>query len=164
MKIEIEAKEGRDLLDILHIADVVISGHRRGEDKRAEGHRSLIQKLYALLAKGEGLDRLIAFNESVHKYIPTSDFEQSALAHVLLDEFGDHLFWDELIARLSVRDAAQIAGGHERLNAMSDSDRQALEGPIRQRYIEELSANGLTNLTVIEQFSSGEGNIAKTSD
>jgi hypothetical protein len=164
MKIEIEAKEGRDLLDILHIADVVISGHRRGEDKRTERHRALIQKLYALLAQGEGLDRLIAFNENVHKYIPTSDFEQGALAHVLLDEFGDHLFWDELIARLSVRDAAQIAGGHERLNAMSDSDRQALEGPIRQRYIEELSANGLANLTVIEQFSSGEGNLAKTSD
>ena len=164
MKIEISVKESHDLLDILHIADVVISGHRRGEDKRTEGHRALIQKLYALLAQGEGLDRLISYNESVHKYIPTNDFEKSALAHVLLDEFGDHLFWDELIARLSVRDAAQVAGGNERLNAMSDSDRRALEEPIRQRYIEELSANGLANLTVIEQFSTGEGNLAKTSD
>jgi|GEM_PF-863287 len=164
MNIDISAQECHDLLDILHIADVVISVHRRGEDKRTEGHRALIQKLYALLAQGEGLDRLIGYNENVHKYIPTNDFEQSTLAHVLLDEFGDHLFWDELIARLTVRDAAQIAGGNERLNAMSDSDRQAMQETIRQRYIEELSANGLANLTVIEQFSSGEGNLAKTSD
>ncbi len=34
MNIEISAKEYRDLLDILHIADVVMSGHRREEDKR----------------------------------------------------------------------------------------------------------------------------------
>jgi hypothetical protein len=164
MNIDISTQECRDLLDILHIADVVISGHRRGEDNRTERHRALIQKLYALLAQGEGLDRLIGYNEGVHKYVPTDGYEQSALAHVLLDEFGDHLFWDELIARLTVRDAAQIAGGNERLNAMSDSNRQALEGPIRQRYIEELSANGLANLTVIERFSSGEGNVANTSD
>jgi len=164
MNIDISIKECHDFLDILHIADVVISGHRREEDNRTERHRALIQKFYALLAQGEGLDRLIGYNKNLAKYIPTDDFERSALAHVLLDEFGDHLFWDELIARLTVRDAAQIAGGNERLNAMSDSDRQALEGPIRQRYIEELSASGLANLTVIQQFSSGEGNLAKTSD
>ena len=163
MNIELSAKEYRDLLDILHIADVVMSGHRRGEDKRTEQHRALIQKLYAL-AQGEGLDRLISYNESVHKYVPTDDFEKSALAHVLIDEFGDHLFWDELISRLSVRDAAQIAGGIDRLNAMSDIDRQALEGSIRQKYIEEFSAHAVANLTVIEQFSTGGGVRVDTSD
>ena len=163
MNIEISTKEYRDLLDILHIADIVISGHRREEDKRSERHRALIQKLYAL-ARGEGLDRLISHNESVQQYVPTAEFEETSLAHALIDEFGDHLFWDVLISRLSVRDAAQIAGGIDRLNAMSDSDRQAVEGPIRQRYIEEFSANGVANLEVIERFSTGEGMPVKTSD
>jgi hypothetical protein len=120
MKIEISAKEYRDLLDLLHIADVVISGHRREEDKRSERHRALIEKFYAL-AQGEGLDQLITYNKRMNKYVPTDAFEQSSLAHDLIREFGDHLFWDELISRLSVRDAAQIAGGVEHLNAMSDS-------------------------------------------
>ena len=72
MDIELSAKEYRDLLDILHIADVVLSGHRREPDKRSERHRALIQKLYALVG-GEGLDRLISYNESVHKLaIPRS--------------------------------------------------------------------------------------------
>jgi hypothetical protein len=163
MNIEISTKEYRDLLDILHITDVVMSGHRREEDKRTERHRALIQKLYAL-AGGEGLDRLISYNESVHKHVPTEEFEQSSLAHVVIDGFGDHLFWDQLISRLTARDAAQIAGGIDRLNALSDSDRQAVEGPIRQSYIEEFSRNGMANLAVIEQFSIGGGMPVKTSD
>jgi hypothetical protein len=163
MNIEISTKEYRDLLDILHIADVVISGHRREEDKRSERHRALIQKLYSL-ARGEDLDRLISHNESMQQHVPTVEFEESSLAHILIDEFGDHLFWDELISRLSVRDSAQIAGGIGRLNAMGDSERQAVEGPIRQHYIEEFSANGVANLEVIERFSVGGGITVKTSD
>jgi hypothetical protein len=163
MNIEISPKEYRDLLDILHIADVVMSGHRREEDKRTERHRALIQKLYAL-ARGEGFDRLISYSKSISKYVPTADFEHDTLAHAVIDEFGDHYFWDELISRLTTRDAARIAGGIERLNAMSDSDRQQVEGPIRQRYIDEFAANGAANLAVIERFGIGGGIPAKTSD
>src|SRR5512143_2001486 len=126
MDIEISAKEYRDLLDILHIADVVMTGHRREENKRTERHRALIQKLYAL-AQGAGLDGLIDYNESVKKYVPTRDFEQNSLAHGVIDEFGDHYFWDQLVSRLTERDSAQIAGGPERLKTMTDSERQQVE-------------------------------------
>lgn len=163
MNIEISTKEYRDLLDILHIADVVISGHRKEEDARTKRHSALIQKLYAL-AGGEGLDHLISYNERVSKHIPTDEYEKSNLAHVLIDEFGDHLFWDELIARLSVRDAAQVAGGIDRLNTLNDSARQAVEGPIRQRYLDEFSAHGMANLEVVERFSTGGEMLVKTSD
>jgi len=163
MIIEISTQEYRELLDMLHIADVVMSGHRREEDARTGRHRALIQKLYAL-AHSEGLHRLIKYKERVNAYVPTSEFEESSLAHTVLDEFEEHLFWDELISRLTVRDAAQIAGGSDRLNALSDSDRQAVEGPIRQRYIEEFSANGAANLSVIQRFVSNGGKPVRTSD
>lgn len=163
MNIEISAKEYRDLLDILHIADVVMSGHRREEDKRSDSHRALIQKIYAL-ARGEGLDQLIRHNKSVQKHVPTEEFEETSLTHAVIDEFGEHLFWDELISRLSARDVAQIVGGIDHLSAIGDSERQAVEGPIRQRYIEEFSTNGVANLEVIERFSIGEGIPVKTSD
>ena len=156
MNLEISTKEYRDLLAILHIADVVVSGHRRKEDTRSVRHRALIQKLYAF-AQREGLDQLIGYNESENKYVLSGDFEQSTPVHAVIDEFEDRLFWDELISRLSVRDAAQVAGGMDRLNAMSDSDRQAVEEPIRQRYLQEFSANGVASLAVIEQFSLGGG-------
>lgn len=163
MNIEISTKEYRDLLDILHIADVVMSGHRREEDKRSMRHRALIQKLYGL-AEGEGLGQLMNSDKIAHTYVPTPEFEESSLAHAVLHEFGDHLFWDELISRLSFRDSAQNAGGVDRLNAMNDSERQIMEGPIRQRYLEEFSKNGVANLAVIERFDMGEEIPVKTSD
>lgn len=163
MNIELTQKEFRDLLDILHIADVVLSGHRREEDTRSERHRALIQKLYSL-ARKEGLDRLISYTESAKKYVPTDDFEKSTLAHVVIEEFGDHLFWDQLIDRLTARDTAQMAGGIDRLNAMNENDRRHLEGPIRQRYIQEFATNGVASLEIVERFGIGGGTPLKTSD
>lgn len=163
MNIELTSKEYRDLLDILHIADMIMTGHRRGEDKRTEGHRALLQKLYAH-AGSEGFDRLIRHNQYLNKYEPTDDFEQNTLAHGLVNEFGEHLFWDQLISRLTVRDAAQLTGGAERLDSMSNSDRQHVEEPIRQRYIQEFGTNGVDNLEVIERFTAVEGMPLPTSD
>jgi hypothetical protein len=163
MNIEISDEEYRDLLDILHIADVVLSGHRREEDSRSERHRALIQKLYSL-ARKEGLDRLISYDGIMKKHVPTADFEKSTLAHVVIDEFGDHLFWDQLIDRLTARDAAQMAGGIDRLNAMQEHDRRRMEGPIRQRYIQEFAANGVTSLEIVERLGIGGGTPVKTSD
>jgi hypothetical protein len=163
MNIEISTREYQDLLDILHIADVILAGHHREEDMRSQRHRALIQKLYGY-AQGEGLDQLISYNETLKKYAPTPEFEENSLAHPIIHEFGDHLFWDELISLLTMRDAAQTAGGMDRLNAMSVSERLAVEGPIRQRYIEEISMNGVANLVVIERFNAGPGMPTKTSD
>jgi hypothetical protein len=47
---------------------------------------------------------------------------------------------------------------------MSDSDRQTVEGPIRQRYIEEFATYGVANLEIIERFNIGGGIPVKTSD
>jgi len=162
MNIDISANEYRDLLDILHIADMVLSEHWREPDKRSEQHRALIQRIYGMV-RVEGHDLLIGHDARENVYAPTAEFEEHTLAHVLIGEFIDHLFWDELISRLSVRDAALAAGGMDRLNALSDSGRQAAEGAVRQSYSEEFSRNGIANLAVIERFS-GEGDQVMTSD
>ncbi len=163
MNIEIDANEYRNLLDILHIADVIMSGHRNTEDERTRQHRVLIQKLYALAA-GAGLERMMRYDENVRRYVPTPDFEQSTLSHTVLNEFGEHLFWDHLINRLSQRDAAQLAGGLERLAEMSENDRHGLYQAIRQRYAEEFTANDIAHLRLIEPLEAAAGMPAKTSD
>jgi hypothetical protein len=163
MKFELSDQEYRELLDLVHIADVVLSGHRREEDARTAAHRALIQKLYSL-AQGEGLNGLFGFNADARKYVPTPEFETSTLAHRAIDEFGNHLFWDELISRLTTRDMAQMAGGMERLRVISGQDRQRLEEPVRQRYVQEFSANGVSNLEVVERPGSVWNAPAATSD
>jgi hypothetical protein len=163
MKIEITNEEYRTLLDVLHIAEVVLSGHRRQEDPRNEQHRMLIQKLYAL-AGDAGLGKLIEFDNDRKHYHPTEEFENNAPAHSFVDEFANHVFWDELISRLTARDAAWHAGGLDRLSALGDDEREALERPINERYVEEFSKHGLSNLAVVEQLGGdGEGTVT-TSD
>lgn len=163
MNLTISRQEYQDLLDLLHIADVVMTGHRKEEDPRSTRHRAFIQKMYAL-AKGEGLEQLVGYDESMRKYVPSMEFEKNSLAHAVLDEFSDHLFWAQLISDLSVRDAAQTVGGIEQLNALNNTDRQAVEGPIRLRYIEEFASHGVANLAVIERFNTSGGVPIKTSD
>lgn len=163
MKIEMTREEYRSLLDILHIAEVVRSGHRRHEDPRSEQDRMLIQKLYALAADA-GLGKLIAFDNSRKHYHPTEELENDSPVHAFIDEFAGHVFWDALISRLTARDAARQAGGIERLTALGDEERAALERPINERYVEEFSRNGINDLAVVEQYSgAGEGAVA-TSD
>ena len=163
MNIDLSPKEYRDLLDILHIADVVLSGHRREKDIRSRQHHALIQKLYAL-AQGGDFGPLIGHNEHDNTYSPTAEFEENSMAHGAIDAFVDHLFWDQLIARLTARDASQLAGGTDRLNALSENDRRALEGPIRQRYVQEFTANGVNGLEIVERFSMGGEPQVRTSD
>jgi hypothetical protein len=163
MNVEITANEYRELLEILHIAEVIMTGHRKVPDKRSERHRALIQKIYGL-AHDAGHDGLIRHDAPANAYLPTPEFEESTLSHVLINEFADHIFWDELISRLSVRDAALTVGGMDHLNALNESDRQATEGLIRQRYIEEFSRNGITNLEVVDRLNIGEETTVATSD
>jgi hypothetical protein len=163
MNIEITASEYHDLLEIVHIADVIMSGHRKVPDKRSERHRTLIQKIYGL-AHDAGHDGLMRNDALTNTYLPTREFEENTLSHVLINEFADHIFWDELISRLSVRDAALTVGGMNHLNAMNDNDRQATEGLIRQRYIEEFSRNGIANLEVVDRVNIGEQTPVATSD
>ncbi len=163
MKIEITKEEYRALLDILHIADVIISGHRRQEDPRTVGHRKLLQSLYARAGEA-GFGDLFVYHAAEQKHHPTEAFENVALSHALIDEFVDHAFWDQLISRLTTRDAAAAAGDRERLQALSESDREALERPINERYIREFSEHGIENLAVVDRFVSGEGAAVQTSD
>jgi hypothetical protein len=163
MNIEITENEYRDLLDIIHIADMILSGHRSEPEKRSEHHRALIQKVYGL-AQCAGFGSLMRHDAPDNVYVPTQEFEERTLSHTLFNEFGDHLFWDELISRLSVRDAAQAVGGMDRLKALNEGDRQATEGLIRQHYIAEFSRNGLTNVVVVDRFEIGGHEPVKTSD
>lgn len=163
MNIELSSQEYLDLLDVLHIADVVLSGHRRQEDGRTERQRGLIQKLYGI-ARGQGLAHLMNFDEIAKRYIPTQEFEANSVAHEAIHEFSDHLFWDELIDRLSFRDAALIAGGADRLRALGDRERGVIEGPVRQRYIAEFTRHGITNLELVERYEESDEMPVKTSD
>ncbi len=163
MKIELTNAEYRSLLDILHIAEVIMSGHRRHEDLRTTSHRKLLQALYSRAGEA-GLGNLFTYHAAEQKHHPTEEFENGALSHALIDEFIDHAFWDQLISRMTMRDAALTAGGRERLLEMSENEREAIERPLNERYIREFTQNGIENLEVVDRFGTGPGLAVQTSD
>ncbi len=163
MKIELSKAEYRVLVDILHISEVVMNSHRREQDPRTEVHRKLLEALYAR-AEEAGFGDLFVYHAAEKKHHPTEAFENDALSHKLVDEYEEHSFWDQLISRLTMRDAAQEAGGRERLEAMGDEEREKVERPINDRYIKEFTENGVDNLAVVDRFIGAKGATVTTSD
>ncbi len=161
MTIELNEKEYRALLDIAHMADVIVAGVHQEADARVVQHRDLIQKLFNYAEKTRAGAVAAAAGRRNSSLL---DFEKSTVAHALIDEFGTRLFWNELINKLTERDAARIAGGIEHLNAMDEGDRETVEGPIRKHYLDEFTQYGLENILLIKGFVAAGRRDKKTSD
>jgi hypothetical protein len=163
MKIEMTKEEYRDLLDLLYIAEWVLTAHKTGDDARTKPYDKIIQKLYSH-AREAGYERLIEHDPETRDHYTTREFEEASKALVFIDEFVDDSFWDELIIRLAERDAAQQVGGHEQLGLLSVEDVHALRSPIEIKYSEEFNDHGLDHLVLAHQFGFDLTKPVKTSD
>jgi len=163
MKVDITKEEYRNLLDIISIADWVMSGHKTQKDRRTAPYDALIQKLFSL-AKDQGFEKLVELDPLRGDYYLASEFEANSRSWEFIDEFTDDSFWDELSHRMTERDAAIQAGGFENLKAMSREERSTLEGPIQERYDAEFYDNGVDRLQIVEPFGLGVNRPTMTHD
>lgn len=163
MKMDITKEEYRNLLDIISIADWVMSGHKTKKDGRTAPYDALIQKVYSL-AKDQGFEKLIELDPLRGDYYLTSDFEENSRSWEFIDDFTDDSFWDELAHRMTERDAANLAGGFENLKAMNREERATLEGPILERYDTEFFENGVDRLQIVEPFGLNANRSTMTHD
>lgn len=161
MHIEITEEEYGKLLDLLSIANAIITGHK-DQDERTDGHVGLIQKLYAL-AKDTDQGGKIAYDRELGRYVPVKTHGESAVVQRLLDEYADEVFWHELIYRLTERDVERQAGGYEKTLMMTPENRFDLETPIEEKYLEEFEKHGIERLEIVEHFGR-DGLSPRTSD
>ncbi|MDA8099876.1 MAG: hypothetical protein M0042_09635 [Nitrospiraceae bacterium] len=163
MKIELSKTEFRDLLDLLYIADWVLTAHHDEDEPDNERYLALLQKVYGL-AEREGFGALVERSSDGTRLFPTAELEEHSEASSRIDAFTDSSFWDELMYRLAERDAANQAGGWDQLRAMSAEERAKIEEPIEERYVKEFTEHGLDNIAVVERFDRGNGTSVSTSD
>lgn len=161
MQIEITEEEYGRLLDLLSIANSVLTSHK-DQDPRTEDYIKLSQKLYALAAETEQAGK-IAYDRELGRYVPSKSHQESSDAQSLLDEYADEIFWHELIYRLTERDMERRAGGYEKTVTMSPEERFDIETPIEEKYLEEFEKHGLERLEIVEHFGTA-GPSARTSD
>src|SRR5512147_2864069 len=151
MNFDISKEEYEKLIDMLYIAELVVTANRTRDTALTRSYETVIQKFYALAsAMGQG-DRIV-YDFDLEKFLPAKSLEDSATARTLLDEFIDESFWHELIARLTDRDLEHRVGGSEKLAAMGLEERFDLEAPVEERYLDEFEQNGIERLQIVESF------------
>lgn len=160
MNIEVTEDEYGKLLEMVYMAEWVLTAHKQ-PDERMEHYTQIIQKLYAR-ARDTAYAEMVTYDEDLEKYLPARRLEEDSEARRLLDQFADETFWHELIYRFTQRDAETRAGGSERFMSLPPDKRFDMETPIEEKYIEEFEKYGIERLEIVEQFGPDTG--VKTSD
>lgn len=143
MKINITKKQYRALVDLIFAGNIMINGIRTHDEFIGE-YEELTQYIYSF-AKDFGSENLIEYNKEYDEYMPTGEFEESAIREYI-DEYDDYVFWQELAGKLAQRDV------HKEYNGQVDEEnheevlRRMWE--IEGEYEEEFINNGLNNLKV----------------
>jgi len=145
MRIDLTTDEYRQLIDVLYLADWLLTAHKVGDDPRVESYQQLVQKLYAR-SQEAGLSHLIEYATEFDQYFPTRDFESDTPIHGFIDEYDDETFWDELTRRLAERDLIAQLGGADKVQKLSTEERIRKLGHFEDHYATEFARHGLENL------------------
>lgn len=146
MKINVTKDEYRSLIDMIYIADWVLTSYKSEEGPEIKKYQDVLQKFYAL-AKDMGMENLIKFDEELNSYCETQEFEDTSERHQFIGEYDNDSFWERLIEQLTTRDLQEKFGGKETRDKDPDKyfERYAA---IEMKYMAEFEENGLDNLTI----------------
>lgn len=146
MKIEFSKAEYRSLIEMLYLADWVLTAHDEQPDPDKARHYLLCQKIYAS-AKAMGCDALIKNAKELRAYVPTKKLEDLESVRNALESYNADIFWDELIERLTERDMTAMLSTMAK-EPSSPEEYSELAAPIDERYATEFSTNGVRRLKI----------------
>lgn len=146
MKIEFSKAEYRTLIEMLYLADWVLTAHDEQADPGKARHYLLCQKIYAS-AKAMGCDALIENAKELRAYVPTQKLEDMESVRNPLETYNAEIFWEELIERLIERDMTAKLPTMAK-EPSSPEEYWALAAPIEERYATEFSTNGVRRLKI----------------
>lgn len=149
MSIAIDKTEYRLLLDIVEMADMILTGHAVADEveKQRKPYLDLIQKIYSH-AKEYGYENLIEYDEEFKKYMPTREYEDTTATEDIIDDYDDQTFWLKLKSRLVQREyqRALAAGTIKKPDTMEDYFKLII--PLEEKFEEEFEAYGLEHVEI----------------
>jgi hypothetical protein len=147
MKMNFTKKEYQTLVEMLLVADWVITAHEEGEREATKPYMELKKKVLAH-HKEMGMAEAFVYSPKEDEYFETAAYEASAAHMRLIEEYDEQVFWPELSSRLAERDFI----AEEMLTAegsRSEEERTTRLFEITERYEEEFYENGLDNLRLV---------------
>ncbi len=144
MKILFTKSEYRTLIDMIYIAEWVLTAHDENDDPAKDKYIHLAQKIYSH-AKEAGFESLVEGSSADNEYFPTLEFEEKSGIHDLIDDYDGESFWGQLIDRLTDRDVRAKMGAKEQ-EQLSNDAYAAVSDPIAEEYEAEFSGRGIERL------------------
>jgi hypothetical protein len=133
-------------LDILYIADWIISSHESEEKDESLGYDQLAQKLLSY-ANDFGCGDCVEKDHKEGRYYPTRLLEDEIFEAKIIEKYDDLTFWDELVYRLTTRDLLRKFSPDE----LADMDRTKFfeeTASIEESYEQEFADSGLSKLII----------------
>lgn len=151
LKIDFTKQEYRLLLDVVFIADWILTSHDVEEPSDDDPYQMLFQKVYSY-AEESGFRNLVAAAPELNRYYPTKEYEDANDVFDRIEEYDAMNFWEELIERFTDRD---VYGGlpddaRDRLDTEEFWKRAA---PYEQKYAAEFEKHGIERLVIDDSQS-----------
>ncbi len=146
MNINFTQKEYRLLLDAVFIADWVMTSHDVDPDSDDDQYQMLFQKIYSY-AKEAGCSDLVEEEAESNRYYPTRKYEDESEVFEWIEEYDAMSFWEELIERLSERDAMKEVPPAQR-DRLSAEEFRRKSDPHERKYSAEFEKRGIDRLVI----------------
>ena len=145
MQIKFTKNELEKLLELLSIADWVLTSQDVEEDERKDDYLKLLQRMYHE-AYENGMTKEIEYDEDAKDYFLSEEWEEEAQVRDFIEEYEDASFWEELTFRLADRDIDRKKNGKTPKNF---EEHVAMFTKIQSKYEEEFEKNRLDNLEIV---------------
>jgi hypothetical protein len=146
LKIEFSKAEYRTLIEMLYLAQWVLTCHDEQPEPSKERHFLLCQKIYAS-AKAMGCETLIENDKQLRAFVPSEKLEALESVRDAIETYNAESFWEELIDRLLERDVTALLPTLTR-EPSNPEEYWELAGPIEERYATEFATNGVRRLKI----------------
>ena len=148
MNVKLTQEELRLLLEMVYMANWMLSAHKTEEDPLIAPYESVEQKLLETAHRSGNFDDLIEYDAKDKTYWHTSDFDGVIHEKGFIKEYDEDTFWDELAAHLAYRDAIRQAGGFEQLAALPFEEYMRRLIEFEELYNQEFYTYGLERLDI----------------
>lgn len=126
----------KTLLKLIYLGKWMHESHQDAESKDVVE----VEQLIFSKSKEAGTEKMIEYAPDLKKYFPSRDMEE--IIHLLVDQYDEYTFWEELAHRLAEKDFLKKYGKE----LMTTEKRFMFTQDIVEDYMTEFENNGLNNL------------------
>lgn len=145
MNITLTKKEYRQLVEMLYVADWIMTAHHVTEkDRKPTRLYSLLRKKLLSYSIGLGIDDLIIYDKEADDYFETLEHEED-MHEKFIDDYEERTFWESLSDRLAERDLVTSIGEKE-FFAMDPFEKMKKLTELEEKYENEFEKNGIVRL------------------